>query len=556
MLGSGKKILAGCAGLAMLASCAKFSQLTYEADMPETILVQQSIDSLAGLKSYINPGSNPGFKLGVGVSLDNYVNKTVMYRLVNSNFDELVPGYELKHGAVVQADGSLNLTKVIKLLQTAKDAGMQVYGHTLTWHANQNATYLNGLITGASGTTAIDFEKDDIGRTYPMTGNSTAAVVLDPKGSGGKVLNVGTAATPANQSFPKIPVTLPAGIKLGNCQSVTLDFLATGSTGLFGSGVRLGLEGTSPTVYSTPSGFGATDNVWAVGKIVLPIANLNLTAAQKELNSFTLFLGSGTGSGNYYIDNIVLKWNAEKTPEEKNAIITGALTNFIGAMVDTCKFYVNAWDVVNEPMDDASPYALKTGVGKTLAADQFYWQDYMGRDYAVTAFNLARQHGNATDKLFINDYNLEYNLDKCRGLIEYVRYIESKGATVDGIGTQMHIDINTSREQIAAHFRLLAASGKLVKISELDIGLGGVKMANATTAQYAAQAEMYRYVLETYFELVPAAQRYGITLWSPLDSPADSGWRPGEPVGVWTGQYTRKLAYKAVAEALSRKSGN
>lgn len=82
--------------------------------------------------------------------------------------------------------------------------------------------------------------------------------------------------------------------------------------------------------------------------------------------------------------------------------------------------------------DWPDPTKLKTGVGKTLAADEFYWQDYLGKDYAVRAIQLARKYGNATDKLFQNDYGLE-NADqkKCLGLIEYVKYDESKGVTVD-----------------------------------------------------------------------------------------------------------------------------
>ncbi|MCH5684903.1 endo-1,4-beta-xylanase [Niabella sp. W65] len=240
--------------------------------------------------------------------------------------------------------------------------------------------------------------------------------------------------------------------------------------------MRLGINNRALTVYGSPSSFGAADNQWLTGgKVILPIANMNLTAEEKELTSFTLVFGSGTGSGNYYMDNIVISWNAQKTAAEKNTIITGALNAFIAGMVDTCKSVVSAWDVVNEPMDDANPAQLKTGIGKTLAAGEFYWQDYMGYDYAVTAFQIARQHANATDKLFINDYNLENNLDKCRGLINYIQYIESKGAKVDGIGSQMHIDINTNKENIATHFRLLAATGKLIKISELDIGLGVLK---------------------------------------------------------------------------------
>lgn len=724
-----KKVAFFSIALTLFSSCAKFETLGFAADKPENVLVQEDIDSYPALKSYINKAAHPDFKFGVALSLSDYLNGGVKYRLANRNFDEIVLGYEMKHAAVVQSNGSLFLDNVKKLLDAAKAADMSVYGHTLAWHSNQNAAYLNSLIASiiipaegapagwvevaradfetsdasayqftpasagsvtadgggangsgkalkivnevvrtndwdvqlffkfspaviegekykltmdvrsdapatystqahtspgaykhydffgsisstpawtkyekeitvsasmatsatiafnlgktatayyfdnitltkyseggsASGKIVLNtFENDAIGKSYPMSGNSTAIVELDPKGGGSKVLHVGTAATPSNQSHPKFEISLPNGLTLGDCQSFQVDFLATGTTGLYGSGMRMGINTEPLVVYGSPSALGAADNAWAVGKIILPVADLKLTNAQKLLSNFTLTIGSGTGAGNYYIDNLTLNWKLqdkviEKTAEEKKALITNALTTFIGGMVDTCKSVVKAWDVVNEPMDDGNPTQLKTGVGKTLAADEFYWQDYMGKDYAVTAFNLARQHGNPTDKLFINDYNLEYNLDKCRGLIAYVNYIESKDAKVDGIGTQMHININTSKDNIAEHFRLLAATGKLIKISELDIGLGGVKTADATPAQYQAQADMYKYVIEKYFELIPAAQRYGITLWSPLDSPAGSSWRPDEPIGIWNINFVRKVSYKALAEALAAKTAN
>jgi len=200
-------------------------------------------------------------------------------------------------------------------------------------------------------------------------------------------------------------------------------------------------------------------------------------------------------------------------------------------------------------MDDGNPHELKTGAGKELGEDEFYWQDYLGKDYAVDAFKLAAKYGSSGDKLFINDYNLEYNLDKCKGLIEYVEHIESQGARVDGIGTQMHISTNSDKEQIVQMFELLAATGKLIKISELDIGVEK-QSTEATDQDYIAQAEMYQFVVEKYFEIIPAAQRYGITIWSPRDSPASSSWRAGEPIGLWTEGYNRKRAYGGFAEGL------
>jgi GH35 family endo-1,4-beta-xylanase len=203
-------------------------------------------------------------------------------------------------------------------------------------------------------------------------------------------------------------------------------------------------------------------------------------------------------------------------------------------------------------MDDGRPDELKTGIGKTLPTDEFYWQDYLGKDYAVKAFKMARTYGNADDMLFINDYNLEYNLDKCRGIIAYVKYIESQGAKIDGIGTQMHISTDLDKGKIEEMFKLLAGTGKLIKVSELDIGVG-VKTNVATDAHYQAQAEMYRFVVEKYFEIIPAAQQYGITVWSPRDSPAGSFWRADEPIGLWTEGYNRKRAYAAFSEALSNR---
>ena len=202
----------------------------------------------------------------------------------------------------------------------------------------------------------------------------------------------------------------------------------------------------------------------------------------------------------------------------------------------------------------AAPYELKTAAGRaTIAADEFFWQDYLGKDYALKAFQFARQYGNATDIHFINDYNLEYSMDKCKGLIEYVKYIESKGAKVDGIGTQMHISTTSDKAKIEEMFRLLAATGKLIKVSELDMGINNKKTTAITEEDLKVQEAMYKFVVEKYFEIIPAAQRYGITIWSPLDSPVNSFWRAGEPIGLWTEGMIRKPSYMGVAEGLKNK---
>ncbi|HWI94205.1 MAG TPA: endo-1,4-beta-xylanase [Flavisolibacter sp.] len=702
------KITISLAMLVVVASCKKYEPLSFNVDKPQTVTDQESIDSLSALKTYINRAAHPNFKFGAAVSLSEYINKGVMYRLANSNFNELVAGYEMKHGAVVQADGSLALDNTKKFLQTAKAAGMTVYGHTLTWHANQNASYLNNLISPMTVTTpgfanalTVTGLQDGsfTGWTKANAGAGISVVNAQGMAANTKAIQLISSAssnTPEALQLvsPSIPVTaghkyeivcyiksdVPGegriafeGLSNNTPQSSFTTSISwkevrfkvndfTGSTiklhfdlgykpnvtyyidinslyvydtqgsplvtnlvqnGDFESGSAWGGWGGTSTRGITAAGLGyngskafyetnptKTTNYWDVQtSYTFPggalkngetytlsfwvkgtatgIIRPELQSANYSSNGFgqvsvgtdwkyvsisttataadriRLIVSYGEFAGTVYIDNVVLSPSSaggtiivNKTAAEKQLIITNALNTWITGMVGACKSDVKAWDVVNEPMDDGKPYELKTGVGKTLAADEFYWQDYLGKDYAVAAISMARAAGNSNDLLFINDYNLEYNPNKCRGLIAYVNYIESKGAKVDGIGTQMHISITTNKDSIAQMFTLLAATGKLIKISELDIGVG-VKTAQATAQNYKDQADMYKYVIDKYFELIPSAQRYGITIWSPTDSPASSSWRAGEPIGIWTepnAGYVRKLAYAAVADALKRNA--
>ena len=550
------KVALGLTSL-LITSCTKYEALEFNVVKPETAVIQEDIDSYPAIKSFINRTTNPNFKLGVALSLSDYNNKNVMYRLANKNFDEIALGYEMKHGAVVQANGTLLLDNVTKLLETAKAAGTSVYGHTLCWHANQNATYLKSIIapdvTASTGPgwdliTTADFESD---ASNNFQANANAITSYTALGGGfngvGRALKITNASVRTNDWEAQFFLRFAPAAILGEKYTLKMD-------------VRADVSASYPTqAHVTPGAYKHWDffgTISATPTWTTYIREITVTADMATCGAIAFNLGKT--ATNFYFDNITLtKYNAtgsvqtkEKAPELKKTIITNALDKWMSGMLTASKPYVKAWDVVNEPMDDGRPYELKTGVGKTVATDEFYWQDYMGKDYAVTAFQLARKYGNPSDILFINDYNLEYNLDKCRGIIAYVNYIEGKGAKVDGIGTQMHIDIKSDKIKIAEMFKLLAATKKLIKISELDIGLAGVRTAGATQEHYKAQAEMYKYVIDKYFELIPVSQRYGITLWSPLDSPANSSWRADDPIGIWTQQYVRKIAYSYVAESI------
>ena len=107
----------------LLGSCADNSLLDFQVAEPESSVELKYLNDYDVLKSYVDRTANPNFKLGAGVSVSEYTSKGVVYRLANSNFDEITAGYEMKHMAVVQPDGSLALDNVTNFLATAKAAG-------------------------------------------------------------------------------------------------------------------------------------------------------------------------------------------------------------------------------------------------------------------------------------------------------------------------------------------------------------------------------------------------------------------------------------------------
>ena len=562
-----KHILAAIT-LILLGSCADNSLLDFQVAEPESSAQLKYLNDYDVLKSYVDRTTNPNFKLGAGVSVSDYNSKGVVYRLANSNFDEITAGYEMKHMAVVQADGSLALDNVTNFLAIAKAAGTSVFGHTLCWHANQNATYLNKIIAPtvivASAPArydplwAQDFETD-AASNYSYNANAVRGftAVGGGKDGIGRAITITNSAVRTNDWDSQIFFTFPKAVKAGDKLRLTMD-------------IKSDVNASYPTQAHTAPGaykfwdfFGSPNSTpqWQTY-----VREIIVSKDQDGCNTIAFNLGKTATT--YYFDNAKVEiWNPTpgtttvvKTDAEKTAIIDNALETWISGMLGATKDYVKAWDVVNEPMSDwPDQTQLKTGVGKTLASDEFYWQDYLGKDYAVKAIGYARKYGNASDKLFINDYGLEgADQKKCLGLIEYIKYVESKGAKVDGIGTQMHVTLgSTTIAGIRAMLTNLAATGKLIKISELDMGImpagstTSLKTADVTNDQLKQMSDFYKQIVSAYFELIPAAQRYGITQWALTDSPTGSSWRGGEPIGLWTLDYSRKHAYAGFADGLS-----
>ncbi len=675
------------------------------AELP--LELAEKIERYAPLKTYAD------YVLGAGIGMDLYMNDEIYRNIVNENFDEVTVGYAMKHGAMVNSQGEINFAPVDAFIAMTNEAGIDVYGHTLVWHANQNAAYLNSLIAptvipGSSGANALDIsglqDGSFTGWSKNNPGDGITVVEGEGLGDDGKAIKLVAGSGAANPwdlqlATPQVPVVEGHEYEVsfyirsdqpgkGRVSFSGLannypwqDWYATGGeateafettsqwqqvkfvvndyTGTsFGMSLDLGyLPGV--TYYIDVDSFSVVDldadaevvnlisngdfengtldpwNGWgnsstravsAEGEgynstyamvltnpseaqlyeaqqvytlsepleqgteytvsfyvkssvpatIQFQLQNPDYAADysggievgttwQQVVRTITPTTGDrnklvfdfGQTPATIYIDDVVLTSGEvaagsppviiEMSDEEKAEVIGDAMEHWITEMVTRYTAEVTAWDVVNEPMKEGG--SLRDGNVTDPASDDFYWVKYLGKDYAVTAFKLAREHAEPSDLLFINDYNLEASMAKLDGLIDYVNYIESQGATVDGIGTQMHVSLNTSRENIVEMFQKLAATGKIIKVSELDVRLG---TASPTTQQLADQADMYQFIFDSYREYIPAAQRYGVTIWSVSDNPQEHEfWLPDESPNLWDANYERKHAYKGVADGLA-----
>lgn len=561
----------------VLGSCADWDDWKYDVEKPQTIAQYEYLNDYAPLKEYLDRGAHPGFKVSAALGADEFNQQGPLFRLAAHNFDEIVAGNAMKMASCVNDQGVMDFSKVSSFVSAAEDAGLTVYGHTLAWHAQQPRKWLEKLIAdkeldvdpGQKTFTELSRQTYQDGK-FPFYQMGCAPDVINgsihfvPTGDWSQFFCVsGAALTPGNYAVDvEIKSTKSGNIKMT---------------------VQNGWGGDAESCDGTV----ALKEGWTTARFKMTLekgGNYDFILKPETFDA-TLDLKSVT------IKKIVKTNSIPLTPQEKSDTLTWAMNKWISGMMQATGGKVKAWDLINEAVSGGGNvngyYALQTEATSEHNPQDFYWQDYFTPEmYGPIVEKAARDAYAAVEgtnpedlKLFINDYNLESDWDhnhKVKSLKYWIEVWEKKGkelgwnTKIDGIGSQMHISyyenpqtLESKKEAIQNMLKIMAETGKLVRISEIDMGYVDKDGKDVTTAQLEklpieervakekAMAEHYKWIIEQYFKIVPVSQQYGICQWCLTDSPTDSGWRPGQPVGLWNLNYQRKPAYGGFADGLA-----
>jgi len=322
------------------------------------------------------------FPVGAAVSLTPFTTDNSYSGTVKRDFDAVTFEYLMKHGAVVQDNGSFNFTNTDALVTAA--GSLDIFGHTLNWHQNQNATYLKNYsgITVPAATenlTNPGFESGLTGWSVFNSGNpsgnatiTTTTVASEIHGgtTGMKVIN--PTAYPGSQWRVQV-----ASILVATTPGAQYTFSYWVKAASAGGSIRL----------STADQSGGNAQYQADQTIGTSYTQISWTITANSAQTRFLF-DMGQVANTYYIDDASYKQVIIAPGGAQIALkLDTAMGNFITTIVNRYKSKVKAWDVVNEPFAD-NPVAIRSNTNTSItASDVLVWSNYMGRGWALKAFN-------------------------------------------------------------------------------------------------------------------------------------------------------------------------
>lgn len=499
-------------------------------------------DTTGTLKSLVS------FPIGLATEYSLSTANTKYMATVKREAASITFGNELKNSSVLKDDGTYNFTTADAFYNLATTNGLQVYGHTLVWHSQQNTTYYAKITGGGTSASAPnlltngDFETGsfDGWAAYNGASSFSATTTTGEVHGGAKALKVVVATDNPGKQYVVQYASPLFNTTPNSVYKVTF-------------WVKAYAAATGAIRLSTQNSTGGNASYEGDQDVTTAYTQYTWTFTAKDPQT-RILLDMGQKANTYLVDDISVVDNALASPPTGAALVTAvdnAMKTHIQTVVGHYAGKIKQWDVLNEPFTDAG--ALRDNSNTAAGSGIFVWQNYLGRAYAASAFNYAHAADPAAE-LFMNEYNLETSTAKLTAFVGLANELKAAGVPITGLGTQLHISIGTPKAGIDNMFRALAATGLKVRISELDVRANPGDAGNFTLSAFtsADQAVTYKYVVWSYLQNVPAAQRAGITIWG-VDDPTSwiitSQKKTDFPL-LFNADFSKKPAYAGLKQGL------
>lgn len=212
------------------------------------------------------------------------------------------------------------------------------------------------------------------------------------------------------------------------------------------------------------------------------------------------------------------------------------LREHITTQVKRYKGKIRAWDVVNEVVEEDG------------SLRQSIWLTHLGPGYIADAFRWAHR-ADPHAKLYINDYNLEWNQPKIETTLSIVKDLKAQRVPIHGVGFQGHLGIQYDYPGDWANvMRRFADLGLEIAVTELDVRM----VLPVTPDKLATQADYYRRALADCVSVKACKE---LTVWGYTDRHSwVPGWFEGEGAAcILDENLARKPAYDALLAVPRRR---
>ena len=536
---------------ALVVSCADYNVTDdFKAD-PDPSFVEPYKD-LGPIKSYIDRAQYPNMTLGATLRVVDFNKQELAHSAAVTNFDYVSFGTTLMSGSIINERGVMNFLDMSDLLDHVEEIGGEVYGSPIVANANQADSWLNML------TAPIEIPVDPIEDKF--VDYTTMDVFTGTVVSGKPTIQ---KKYDGNDNALKIPkfakVYIVEGFDLDPLGTYTVTFYAQVEKD----------DNVIITFSDNKIKEGANDKKFDIKAGKWQKVVVEAKPAEGATEGYLMM--EGNKNSIVYIKSVQVVHTPDnhrpQTEQERADTINYALNEWCEGLMGINKGRINAFDLIDEPLDtkaqlDNGMFDLKH------STENIFWQDILGSEnYAPKVSKVAsaayEKYGGdpAQLKFFISESGLDDN-KKLESLNYWIGIWTQKGAKIDGINAKLNLYYSEDAATQAANKALLdnmltnlAATGKLIRLSNFDIKYQDAEGAYVSAndikeAQRQQLADYYGYVIKSYMTKIPHDKQAGLCKGNLVDT--------SDPVGLWSidkdsKDWVRNATYKAFCDALSGK---